>query len=455
MSEEPARSLVPIGQKFKSARLECVEMTDEEFRKAMIDERKNKKAKVAQLELVKVSKGRAEDTTGGFQGPWAPFEEEHSLVAPGPSPKEIAQHTAELAAASKALKVHRVDHGKERCILHGDDDISYFKAPSEEECGRDLSQGSGLIYHPPAGKLLHTWIGHEKAVSSIDFFPQSGHLLLSASMDCRIKLWDVYRHGKERPCVRTLIGHNKPVKEALFSPDGSLIVSLSFDRHSKAWDTETGSCLTRLKHRRVPYCAAQHPSSPSSIVVGCADGSIMQWDLRSGKAELEYFEHQSPVNSIVFLDEQRFVSASDDLSLKTWDLSNSGSKRTLSLKEYDAINCVKLHPKGALACQSLSSQIIALEVEDDALGKRVSEAAKVYSGHNTSGYACKLEVSPDGRCLTSGDGKGFLFFWDWKSAQITKRFKAHDQACVDVAWNPQEANRMATCSWDGVIKYWS
>lgn len=455
MNKESA--LVTLNDKgAKKSSLEKVEITDNEFKRMMVEERKAKKARVPPLELKTVPKGSADDTTGGFKGPWAPFEDEQSLVAPGPSPKEVTQHTMELAATSKALKVHRVDHGKERCLQHGDDNVPYHKVPSEEECGRDLLvlEPASLVCHPPSGKLLHTWIGHEKAVNTVQFFPNSGHLLLSASMDCRIKLWDVYRHPKERPCVRTLIGHNKPVKEALFSPDGALIISLSFDRHAKVWDTETGACISRLKHRRVPYCAAMN--GKDSILTGSADGTIMQWDLRNGKAELEYFEHSSPVNSIAFLDEQRFVSASDDLSLKTWDIGTCVSKRTLTLKEYDAINHIKLHPKGAsLACQSLSNQIVALELEEDlGFGKRVTEAAKLYRGHNTNGYACRLELSPDGRCLSSGDGKGFVFFWDWKSAQVTKRFKGHDQACVGLAWNPQETNRVATCSWDGLIKYW-
>jgi len=37
-------------------------------------------------------------------------------------------------------------------------------------------------------KHIHTWSGHTKAVSSIKLFPKSGHLLLSTSMDCKVKV---------------------------------------------------------------------------------------------------------------------------------------------------------------------------------------------------------------------------------------------------------------------------
>lgn len=35
---------------------------------------------------------------------------------------------------------------------------------------------------------IHTWSGHTKGVAAIRWFPRTAHLLLSASMDCRIKV---------------------------------------------------------------------------------------------------------------------------------------------------------------------------------------------------------------------------------------------------------------------------
>lgn len=35
---------------------------------------------------------------------------------------------------------------------------------------------------------IHCWRGHTKGVAAIRWFPKSAHLLLSASMDCRVKV---------------------------------------------------------------------------------------------------------------------------------------------------------------------------------------------------------------------------------------------------------------------------
>lgn len=44
-------------------------------------------------------------------------------------------------------------------------------------------------------RCVHTWSGHTKGVSRIQLFPGSGHLILSGSLDTRIKV----RRGKSLP----------------------------------------------------------------------------------------------------------------------------------------------------------------------------------------------------------------------------------------------------------------
>lgn len=109
-----------------------------------------------------------------------------------------------------------------------------------------------------------------------------------------------------------------------------------------------------------------------------------------------------------------------------------------------------------------------------------------------------MGFSWDSRFLISGDGEGKLFVWDWKSTkvraarsrgglccmhavlrpplgcllcrrihysatpppppsidpQIVRSMKAHDQVVMGCAWHPHETSKVATCSWDGLIKYW-
>ena len=60
---------------------------------------------------------------------------------------------------------------------------SFVQAPSY------LRNREHACYIPK--KWLHTWSGHDKGVQRIKFFPKTGHLLLSASHDGNVKIWDV------------------------------------------------------------------------------------------------------------------------------------------------------------------------------------------------------------------------------------------------------------------------
>lgn len=41
-----------------------------------------------------------------------------------------------------------------------------------------------------------------------------------------------------------------------------------------------------------------------------------------------------------------------------------------------------------------------------------------------------------------------------RRSQVVRTIKAHDKVCMGVAWHPLKSSSVATCSWDGLIKYW-
>lgn len=70
---------------------------------------------------------------------------------------------------------------------------------------------------------------------------QFSHLLLSASMDTLVKVWNVW--STLEPCVQVLRHHSRAVKDAEWSMCGRQILSCGYDRKAIIADVESGEWL--------------------------------------------------------------------------------------------------------------------------------------------------------------------------------------------------------------------
>uniref|UniRef100_A0A672KFC3 Pre-mRNA-processing factor 17 n=1 Tax=Sinocyclocheilus grahami TaxID=75366 RepID=A0A672KFC3_SINGR len=326
---------------------------------------------------------------------------------------------------------------------------SYLHVPQDVGINLRSADVPEKCYLPK--KQLHVWTGHTKGVSAIRLFPVSAHLLLSCSMDCKIKLWEVYN---DRRCVRTFIGHSKAVRDVCFNNSGTRFLSAAYDRYLKLWDSETGQCIARFTNRKVPYCVKFNPDEDKQqlFVAGMSDKKIVQWDIRSGEVVQEYDRHLGAVNTITFVDEnRRFVSTSDDKSLRVWEWDIPVDFKYIAEPSMHSMPAVTLSPNGKwLACQSMDNQILIFGAQNRfRLNKK-----KIFKGHMVAGYACQVDFSPDMSYVVSGDADGKLNIWDWKTTKLYHRIKAHDKVCISALWHPHETSKVITCGWDGQIKLW-
>jgi len=305
-------------------------------------------------------------------------------------------------------------------------------------------------------KTIQRWgRAHARGVQAVSFLPGTGHLMLTAGLDGAAKLWDVLAQG--RPLRRTFSGHGGAVRAAHFSPTdgGARVCTASYDRRVAVWDVETGACALSLDVGSVPYSAAWSPSDPSSLLVGTARRKVLQYDLRvkpggESSVAVEYDHHLGPVNTLTFFDGGRkFVSTGDDKKVLVWEYGAPVPIKYITDPAMHAIPTVTMHPSGeCFAGQSMDNNIVVYSA-----GDRVSlNRKKHFAGHVTAGYACQIAFSPDGRHITSGDGEGTLWFWEWRTGRFEKKLRAHAGGpCIGTVWHPLRPSTMATCGWDGVI----
>jgi len=299
-------------------------------------------------------------------------------------------------------------------------------------------------------KCVAKFTGHNKGVQRIRLFPGTGHLLLSAGLDGKCKVWSV----GEKKVMRTYVGHSAAVRDVQFNNDGTKFLSCSFDRFIRLWNTETGAVEGTYTNRRVPYVVKFFPKDDNIFVAGCSDNKIVAYDTKSGEITQEYNHHLAPVNTITFVEDHgmKMITTSDDKKILIWEWDIGVPIKYISDPTMHSMPVITLHPSGDyFAGQSLDNQIVVYQAN----GRFAVQRKKKFTGHQVSGYACDMAISPDGQFIGSGDGNGKLCIWEWKRQKLLQKYRAHDKGpTIGCVWHPVLPSTVFTCGWDAVIKMW-
>ncbi|OBT85483.1 hypothetical protein VE02_07365 [Pseudogymnoascus sp. 03VT05] len=290
------------------------------------------------------------------------FHPVFSSIASGSDDYTIKIWDWELGELEKTIKGHT------RAVL----DVDYGGPRGGillASCSSDLT----IKLWDPADdyKNIRTLPGHDHSVSAIRFIPSgaigapsSGNLLVSASRDKTLKVWDVTTGY----CVMTLQGHTGWVRDVFPSADGRFLLSTGDDMSARLWDISAlnpESKLIMVGHEHYNECCALAPpasyqylaplaglkkpppanSMAEFMATGSRDKTIKLWDAR-GTCLKTLVGHDNWVRALVFHPSGKYLlSVSDDKSLRCWDLSQEGKCVKALVDAHERfVTCLKWAP---------------------------------------------------------------------------------------------------------------
>ncbi|MEK6289226.1 MAG: DUF4062 domain-containing protein [Acidobacteriota bacterium] len=160
---------------------------------------------------------------------------------------------------------------------------------------------------------------------------RAAHARMEVGLETRPWFQYVNKPQSRSACLMTLEGHTSFVVGCAFSPDGSRVVSASWDNTLKVWDAQTGAELATLAGHTFWVDACAFSPDGSRIVSASSDNTLKLWDAKTG-AELATLKgHTDSVEAYAFSpDGNRIVSASKDDTLKLWDAKTGAELATLA-----------------------------------------------------------------------------------------------------------------------------
>lgn len=196
--------------------------------------------------------------------------------------------------------------------------------------GRDVAIVSGIpgvggkitLAELASGKLQvkRTIEGHSDAIYGVAWSPD-GTIIATVGYDKSVRIWSV----ETGELLRSLSGHNGAVYDVDFDPTGKVIATASADETVKLWRVDTGERLDTMGQGEAEqYAVRFHPSGNTVMAVG-ADRRIRVWQVQSLTAPSvspmlhSVFAHEAAVVALAISpDGSKIATAGEDRTIKAW-----------------------------------------------------------------------------------------------------------------------------------------
>ena len=296
------------------------------------------------------------------------------------------------------------------------------------------------------GEVQQNYFGHSTSTTlAVGFSPDSARLISSGTEEA-IRLWD----RASRQPLRTLAGPSSGSSVALFTPDGSgVLTAHAFPQFvAQLWDPATGQVIREFVGHSQWIMAAAFSRDGRRLATGSylPENRIRLWDVSAGQSLRTLTGHQNTVRTVAFDPTGTWLaSGSDDTSVRIWRVETGAEVQWIE-GHATTVKTVAFSPNG--------EELLSLSEDGDVRVWEVGSWKLRRSWTVPGGFVNAAAWSPDGRGVVTGEGWPFFVarLWNAETGTEERVFAGNTFPVESVAFSPDGRSILTGSE---VVRLWS
>ncbi len=321
-------------------------------------------------------------------------------------------------------------------------EVGDLRAVSEDGARLFFEHGDDLVVRDVDGSGRRTLPRvHQRWLRGASF-SSDGSLAVTASADGTACIFDIARGT----LLQTLSGHADEVASAHFSHSGKLILTASGDKTARIWEVSTGALLRTLSGHQSGLRDAVFSQDDQRILsVGDSDHALRLWEANSGQPLTTV--QGAPFDNVLARyrpDGKRILTSDSDHSLKIWDGQGMELLRMLPTSPQQ-INTAFWSADGT---RILSGTEDGISIWHPDTGERLLAIDQHAGGSQSPFETAKL--SPDKAHIASLRRDHSLQLWDGRVGALRHTLDSGQAESTDFAFSPDSRYLLVSSLYAGV-----
>jgi len=270
-----------------------------------------------------------------------------------------------------------------------------------------------------------------------------GQFLVTAGEDSRLRLWQTGGKPQE---LKTFLGDFGSVDHLALAPNGKWVATCATrlttsEMGVQLWDLATGAERRRLRGPAENIrCVAISPDG-KGIAAGSNDSMVWVWSSdQAGPKTFCMKGHAGAVTGVWFITPESILSTGMDGTVRQWDLRTGKTKGVIQAAA------------GPIVGLAFGSKRVAVAGDYLAVRQPGSSSFARFTGHN--GNVLCAAFSPDGRLLASGGLDRMVRVWSTEDTTEIAAYAGHAQSVLAVAFAPS-GKALYSTGQDGMLRRWA